>query len=182
MIVVYRVRCVFYRHRGICRCCHHVDIIITIEYIYYIWLLFISSTWREKGEPGRVDTKRQRRDKKTTCYNNITTLTSFFYDSKRYGVTVHILWICNLSIFSPLIVFDGTEGPFVCILLCRPSEDSLHRSAIPDGSPSKDWQSNVGWGCYWIQTEDCSLTIWCHYQWATTAPYEPPLIPCQFSL
>jgi hypothetical protein len=36
------------------------------------------------------------------------------------------------------------------ILLCRPSEDSLQGSAIPDGSPSKEWQSTVGWGDCWI--------------------------------
>ncbi len=68
------------------------------------------------------------------------------------------------------MVFGGTEVPIVSILLYRPSEDSLQGSAIPDGSPSKDWQSTVGWGDCWIQTQDCSVSIWCRYQWATTAP------------
>jgi hypothetical protein len=40
--------------------------------------------------------------------------------------------------FFSLIVFDGTEVPIVYIFLCRPSEDSLQQSAIPDGSPSQD--------------------------------------------
>jgi hypothetical protein len=48
--------------------------------------------------------------------------------------------------FFSLIVFGGTEVPNVNILLCRPSEDSLQQSAIRDDSPSKDWQSTVGWG------------------------------------
>ncbi len=52
--------------------------------------------------------------------------------------------------FFSLIVSSGTEVPIVYILLCRPSEDSLQGSAIPDGSPSKDWQSTVGWGDCWI--------------------------------
>ncbi len=66
--------------------------------------------------------------------------------------------------FFSLIVFAGTQGPIVNILLCRRSEDSLQGSAIPDGSPSKDWQSTVGWGDGWIRTHDCSFTIWCRYQ------------------
>ncbi len=48
--------------------------------------------------------------------------------------------------FLSLIVFGGTEVPIVYILLCRPSEDSLQRSALPDSSPSKDWQSTKGQG------------------------------------
>jgi hypothetical protein len=48
------------------------------------------------------------------------------------------------QIFFSLIVFGGTEVPMFYILLCRPSEDSLQGSAIPDGRPSKDWQSTVG--------------------------------------
>jgi hypothetical protein len=67
------------------------------------------------------------------------------------------------------MVFGGTEVPVVYILLCRPSEDTLQGRAIPDGSPSKDWQSTVGWGDCWIRTQDYSFTIWCHYQWPTTA-------------
>jgi hypothetical protein len=31
---------------------------------------------------------------------------------------------------------------------------------------NKDWQSSVGWGDCWIWTQDCGITIWCHYaQW-----------------
>jgi hypothetical protein len=52
--------------------------------------------------------------------------------------------------FFSLIVFGGIEEPIVYILLCHPSEDSLQESAIPDGSPSQDWQSTVGWGDCWI--------------------------------
>ncbi len=43
-----------------------------------------------------------------------------------------------------LIVFAGKEVPIVYIFLCRPSEDSLQESAIPDASPSMDWQSTLG--------------------------------------
>jgi hypothetical protein len=63
-----------------------------------------------------------------------------------------------------LFVFGGTEVAIVYILLYRPSEDSLQQSAIPEGSPSRDWQSTVGWGVCWIRTQDCSFTIWCCYQ------------------
>ncbi len=44
------------------------------------------------------------------------------------------------------VVFGGTEVLLVTILLCHPSEVSLQRGVIPDGSPSKNWQSTVGWG------------------------------------
>ncbi len=77
-------------------------------------------------------------------------------------------------LFFSLIVFGGTEVPIVYILLCCPSEDSLQQSAFPDGSPSKDWQSTVGWGDCWIRTQDCSFTIWCRYKWATTGKYTNP--------
>jgi hypothetical protein len=39
---------------------------------------------------------------------------------------------------------------------------------------------HVGWGDCWIRTQDCSFTIWCCYQWATSAPYEPPLLPMSY--
>ncbi len=73
-------------------------------------------------------------------------------------------WTCcmpmsMLNVLFSLNVFGGREVPIVHILLCRPSEDSLQGSAIPDGSPSKDWQSNVGWGVWWILTQDCSITM-----------------------
>jgi hypothetical protein len=42
------------------------------------------------------------------------------------------------TFFFSLFVFGGTEVPIVYIFLCRPSEDSLQQSAIPDGSPSQD--------------------------------------------
>ncbi len=50
--------------------------------------------------------------------------------------------------------FWWTRGPFFVftVFLCRPSEDSLRRSTIPDGSPSKDWQSTVLWGILCIVT------------------------------
>ncbi len=40
----------------------------------------------------------------------------------------------------------------------------------PRWQPISGKQSTVGWGDCWIRTQDCSFTIWCHYQWATTAP------------
>ncbi len=65
--------------------------------------------------------------------------------------------------------FWWTRGPFlVFILLCCSSEDSLQWSTIPDGSPSKDWQSTVGWGVCRIRTGHCRFTVCCRYQWATT--------------
>ncbi len=95
--------------------------------------------------------------------------------SGRTAYTQIFPW--RAQFFFSLIVFGGTEIPIVYSLLCRPSEDSLQRSTIPDGSPSKDWQSTVGCGDCWIRTKDCSFTIWCCYQWATTALNEPPLLP-----
>ncbi len=90
---------------------------------------------------------------------------------------IYRYWATN---FFSLIVFGGTEVHIIYILLCSPSEDSLQESVVPDGSPSKDWQSTVGWGDCWILTQDCSFTIWCHYQWATTAPKtEPSLLPLE---
>ncbi len=54
--------------------------------------------------------------------------------------------------------FWWTWGPFfVFILLCRPSEDSLQWSTIPDGSPSKDWQSTVGWRDCWFKPRTAGL-------------------------
>ncbi len=65
-----------------------------------------------------------------------------------------------------LICFWWNRNSYCLYSPLRPSEDSLQGNTIPDGSPSKDWQSTVGW----IRTQDCSFTIWCCYQWATTAP------------
>ncbi len=56
-----------------------------------------------------------------------------------YGRAYDYFDILDAFGFFSLIVFGGTEIPIVYILLCRPSEDSLQRSIIPDGSPSKDW-------------------------------------------
>jgi hypothetical protein len=67
--------------------------------------------------------------------------------------------ITGKNVFFPLIVFGGSEVPIVYILLCHPPEDSLQGSAIPDGSPSKDWQSTVGWEDCWIQTQDCNFPV-----------------------
>jgi hypothetical protein len=74
------------------------------------------------------------------------------------------------NIFFSLIVFGGTEVPVVNILLCRPLEDSLQGSAIPDGSPSKDWQSTVGWGDAGFEPRTAVLQ-------SGVATNEPPLLP-----
>jgi hypothetical protein len=68
------------------------------------------------------------------------------------------------SSFFSLNVFAGTEVPIVFILLCCPSEDSPQGSAIPDGSPSKDWQSTEGWGDCWTAVSQSGV-----------ATNEPPL-------
>ncbi len=83
-----------------------------------------------------------------------------------------LLWLhSDWKSFFSLIVFSGPGTLFfVSILLCRPSEDSLLWSTIPDGSSSKDWQSIVGWGDCRIRTRDRRFTVWCRYQLATTAP------------
>ncbi len=39
----------------------------------------------------------------------------------------------------------------------------------PRWKPISGQPSTVGWGDCWIWTQDCSFTIWCRYQWATTA-------------
>ncbi len=72
--------------------------------------------------------------------------------------------------FFSLIVFGGTEVPVVNILLCHPSEDSLQGSAIPDGCPSKDWQSTVGWGDAGFEPRTAVLQ-------SGVATNEPPLLP-----
>jgi hypothetical protein len=77
-------------------------------------------------------------------------------------------WACGWGVWSVFFLncFWWTRAPFfVFIPLCHPSENSLQWSTIPDDSPSKDRQSTVGWG-----TRDCRFTVWCRYQWATTAP------------
>ncbi len=85
--------------------------------------------------------------------------------SADFCITVETTWIVVglkgvSNIFFFLNCFWWTRGPFfVFILLCRPSEDSLQWSTIPDGSPAKDWQSTVGWGDCRIQTRDCRFTV-----------------------
>jgi hypothetical protein len=89
----------------------------------------------------------------------------------RSGSRSRLLQNKTVIPFFFLNCFWWTEVPIVFhIFLCRPSEDSLQQSAIPDGSQSKDWQSTVVWGDYWIRTQDCIFTIWCRYQWTTTTP------------
>ncbi len=78
--------------------------------------------------------------------------------------------LTSMKSFFSLLFLVEQRPLFVFILLCRPSEDSLQWSTIPEGSPSKGWQSTVGWGDCRIRTRDCRFTVWCQYQWATTAP------------
>jgi hypothetical protein len=95
-------------------------------------------------------------------YISTTKYWIYFFKSRKYESNMFI-WPVSLSFF-PELFFGGITVPIVYIHLCRPSEDSLQQSAIPDGSPSQDWQSTVGWGDCWIPTKDCSFTIWSRYQ------------------
>ncbi len=93
------------------------------------------------------------------------------FNARSNGVVIISSIITRIFLyFLLLIVFGGPEALFVYILLCRPSEDSLEWSTIPDGSASKDRQSTVGWGDCRIWTRDCRFTVWCCCQWATTPP------------
>ncbi len=54
--------------------------------------------------------------------------------------------------FLYLLLVD--QKPFVVfVLFCRPSKNSLQLSTVPDGSPTKDRRSSVGWGDCQIRTE-----------------------------
>jgi hypothetical protein len=106
--------------------------------------------------------------KKTTSGGMTVDIIDLFWQSRSYNFLVEIVSPLKFmgKYFLFLNCFSGTKVPIVYILLCRPSEDSLQGNAIldiPDGSPSKDWQSTVGWGDCWILTQDCSFTIWCRY-------------------
>ncbi len=93
--------------------------------------------------------------------------------------TVLILRISGMQGSFNFCFFLWTRRPFF-IFLCRPYRTTYRKvryRTIPDGSPSKDWQSTVGWGDSPIRTPNCRLTFCCGYQAATTAPYEPPLLP-----
>ncbi len=99
------------------------------------------------------------------------------------------------KLFFSLIVFGGTEVPIILHFPLPPLRGQPTVKCHPrwqpiSGLPSV--QSTVGWGDCWIRTQDCSFTIWCCYQWATTAPQwvttasimshhcslnEPPLLP-----
>jgi hypothetical protein len=78
-----------------------------------------------------------------------------WYDCKDYNEGKKFYWFSKVQVlFCFSIVFWWTRGPFIVFILpCRPSEDSLQWSTIPDGSPSKDCQSTVGWGDCWIRTK-----------------------------
>jgi hypothetical protein len=98
-------------------------------------------------------------------------LSYFTRDEPSKIVNLHALYILRaLKIFFSLYCFGGTEALIVFLYLCCPLEDSLQWKTIPDGSPSKDWQSTVGWGDYWIPSQDCSFNMWYPYQLVTTAP------------
>jgi hypothetical protein len=86
--------------------------------------------------------------------------------------------LTRLMIFFSLIVFGGTEVPIVYIFPLPPLRGQPATKSHPRWQPISGQQSTVGWGDCWIRTQDCSFTIWCHYQWATTALCnEPPLLP-----
>jgi hypothetical protein len=80
--------------------------------------------------------------------------------------------------FFPLIVFGGTEVPIVYILLCRPSEDSLEGSAIPDGIPSKGLAVHCRLGRLLDSNPGLQFHNLVALPISTTAPTnEPPLLP-----
>jgi hypothetical protein len=75
-----------------------------------------------------------------------------------------VLLIESGDLYFSFIVFDGLEVLFVYDLLFRPQRTAYSEVTIPDGNPSKDWQSTVGWGVCWIRTQDCRFTVWHRYQ------------------
>ncbi len=95
-----------------------------------------------------------------------------FIGSKKFIISKYIISeFSSYGIFFFFNFFGGTEVPIVHILLCRHSEDSLQGSAFPDGSPSKDWQSTVGWGDCWIQTQN-SLQYISIYIYSYILPFQ----------
>jgi hypothetical protein len=66
-------------------------------------------------------------------------LLKVFHFKGKTLLTKVIIFVLNLF-------FVEQKFLWFYILLCRPSEDSLQGSAIPDDSPSKDWQTTVALG------------------------------------
>jgi hypothetical protein len=84
----------------------------------------------------------------------------------------------NCYIFLSLVVFREPEVLLFIYSSAAPQRTAYSEVTIPEGNPSKDWQSNVGCGYCQIRTRNCRFTIWCRYQWATTIPNnEPSLYP-----
>ncbi len=79
-----------------------------------------------------------------------------------------------LAIFSRIkivfswIVFGGS--PYCLYFPLLPLRAHPTVKCHPRWQTISGQQSTVGWGDCWIQTQDCSVTIWCRYHWFTTAP------------
>jgi hypothetical protein len=79
--------------------------------------------------------------------------------------------------FFSSIVFGGTEDPIFLYSPLPPSEDSLQGSAIPDGSPSKDWQSTIGCGDCWLEPRTAVSRSGVATNEPPLLPNKPPLLP-----
>ncbi len=81
---------------------------------------------------------------------------------------LQFLWYINIS-SNVFCIFCGPKTFCFCSPL-PPLRGQPSVRTMPDGSPSKDWQSTVGWGDGWIQTRDCRKQ-------SGVATSEPPPLP-----
>ncbi len=63
-----------------------------------------------------------------------------------------------------ILLFCGSE----LFAYFSPLPSLSGQTTMSRSRPTKEWQSTVGCQDYRTQTFDCSLTVWCRYQWATT--------------
>ncbi len=79
--------------------------------------------------------------------------------------------LCSISFaLCTLNCFWWNRSPYCLYFPLPPLRGQPTTKCHPIWQPISGQQSIVGWGDCWIRTQDCSFTIWCRYQWATTAP------------
>ncbi len=91
---------------------------------------------------------------------HIAVFTASDYDAgflMRSGVHTFFLLLFLVDQKSFLYIFSSAA----------PQRTAFSEVTIPDGSPSRKWQSTVGWGDCQIRTQDSRFSVWWRYQWAT---------------
>ncbi len=112
--------------------------------------------------------------KRTTVTFSVNKLKKFnaidFYSFRHVRFQNHGGKTCSTCKFFFLNCFWWNRSPYCLYFPLPPLRGQPTAKCHPRWQPISGQQFTVGWRDWGIQSQDCSFTIWCRYQWATTAP------------